>query len=423
MAKNVGFVGTRFVTTDSVAMESAKWADVLGRHGFDCYWFAGEVDRDPAKSTVVAEAHPHHPDNRWINDQILNRKRRDLVVTERIHRVQEELKQQLRQFLAANKIDLLVIENVLSSPTHVPLALAVTEVLAENRVPTVAHHYQWYWSQPRFVVNAVSDYLQMAYPPRLPHVQHVVVNVTAQEELAHRTGIAAIQIPVVADFQRPPDANPDDAARVLEGVGLHRDALIVFQPTRVIRRKGIEYALELVRALGRPDYKLLLSYAAGEEDDDYVAWLKRYADDHGVDLRIVALGRRDVVESKPRIPLYSLQDVYRCADLITFPSFYEGTADVFLDAVYFRKPVVINRYAPYVREIETLGFNLIETDGFLTPGVVDQVMQVLGSHERRRLMVENNFRIAARHFSYAVLWKRLSYLLMNFFGMSTEQTA
>lgn len=47
MNQRIGFVSTRFAGTDGVSLEAAKWAEVLEQEGHECYWFAGELDRDP----------------------------------------------------------------------------------------------------------------------------------------------------------------------------------------------------------------------------------------------------------------------------------------------------------------------------------------------------------------------------------------
>jgi glycosyltransferase involved in cell wall biosynthesis len=45
--------------------------------------------------------------------------------------------------------------------------------------------------------------------------------------------------------------------------------------------------------------------------------------------------------------LYTVADAYSEADLVTYPSEYEGFANAFLEAIYFKRPVVCNRYAIY----------------------------------------------------------------------------
>jgi len=56
-------------------------------------------------------------------------------------------------------------------------------------------------------------------------------------------------------------------------------------------------------------------------------------------------------------------------------------------------------------------------DGFITDRVVNQVRDVLESPERRDGMVNHNYKVATRHYSYSVLRKRLAFLIANFFGI------
>ncbi len=66
MNKNIGFVSTRFAGTDGVTLEASKWAEVFEHGGHSCYWFAGELDRDPEKSWLAPGAHFQDEENEWI---------------------------------------------------------------------------------------------------------------------------------------------------------------------------------------------------------------------------------------------------------------------------------------------------------------------------------------------------------------------
>ncbi len=85
MGKNIGFVSTRFAGIDGVTLEASKWAVVFEKNGFNCFWFAGELDRDSDKSFLVPEAHFQHEQNRWINAQVMGSKVRTPAVTQEIH--------------------------------------------------------------------------------------------------------------------------------------------------------------------------------------------------------------------------------------------------------------------------------------------------------------------------------------------------
>lgn len=418
MNKNIGFISTRFAGTDGVTLEASKWAQVFKQKGHQCFWFAGQLDKSPERSMLVPEAFFQHEHNQWINTHILGKKVRSTEITDAIQNMKTLLKVRIREFIEAFSIDLLVPQNALTIPMHVPLGIAITEIIAETQIPTIAHHHDFYWERTRFFVNAVGDYLRMAFPPNLPNMEHVVINSAAQEELALRTGIASIIIPNILDFENPQPVEEKRILSLRKLMGLKPDDIMFLQPTRIVQRKGIEHAIDLVEDLGDPRSKLVICHAAGDEGFEYADWLKEEARDRGVDLRLFGMCMRDPCgEQEKKISEYTLFDVYPCADFVTYPSLYEGFGNAFLEAIYFKKPILINRYATFVRDIEPKGFDLIAMDGFLTQKTVQKVKEVITSSERRHQMVQHNFQVAARYYSYGVLRRCLTNLMTNFFGM------
>ena len=418
MRKNIGFISTRFAGTDGVTLESSKWAQVFRQMGHQCFWFAGDLDKNPERSMLIPEAFFQHEKNRWINEHILGKRTRSSEATDAIQILKTFLKIRIKEFIQNFSIDLLLPQNALTIPMHVPLGMAITEIIAETQIPTIAHHHDFYWERTRFSVNAVGDYIRMAFPPNLPNMEHVVINSAAQEELALRTGISSIIIPNILDFDNPPNVSDERTLKLRQAIGLTPDDKVILQPTRIVQRKGIEHAIELVKDLNDPRCKLVISHEAGDEGYEYAEWLKSESREKGVDLRLLSIRMRDPWSEEPGIESeYTLLDVYPCADFITYPSLYEGFGNAFLEAIYFKKPVLINRYAIFVRDIEPKGFDLIIMDGFLTQRTVRKVKEVLSSRNRRDQMVDHNYQAAHRYYSYSVLRRWLDTLMTNFFGM------
>ncbi len=422
MCKNIGFVSTRFTGADGVTLESSKWAEVFERNGYKCFWFAGDLDRDSDKSFLVPEAHFQHEINTWINEQVVGTKGRKPLVTQAIHDLRSLLKNQLHEFIDSFNIELLIAENVLTIPMHVPLGLALTETIAETQVPTIAHNHDFCWERIRFSVNAVSDYIRMAFPPNLSNIKHVVINSDAQEQLALRTGISSIIIPNVLDFENPPKLDVNAARIFRESIGIYPEDRMILQPTRIIQRKGIEHAIKLIIKLKDPLNKLVVSHEAGDEGFEYLEWLKEYACDHDVNLRLVTTRIADPWGNNGNGQAeHSLWDIYPFADFITYPSLYEGFGNAFLEAIYFKKPILINRYATFVRDIEPQGFDLAVMNGYLSKKTIQNIIEIIESPERREKMVNYNYKVAARHYSYSILCSRLNFMLNYFFGDDTKQ--
>jgi glycosyltransferase involved in cell wall biosynthesis len=240
----------------------------------------------------------------------------------------------------------------------------------------------------------------------------VVINTSARESLSRRTGIAATVVPNVIDFHRPPPMDMDAARSFRDHIGARSDDLVFLQPTRVVQRKGIEHAIHLVRALERPGTKLVVSHQAGDEGYEYAEWLERYAGMLKVDLVFVDSHMDDPWGTHSRrFPEFTLYDIYPGADFVTYPSLCEGFGNGLLEAIYFKRPVMVNRYATYVRDIEPLGFDLVSIDGFLTTHAVARVNQLLDEPHICRRVTEANFQIAKKHFSYETLAERINFAM------------
>ena len=405
--KKIGIVATRLAGTDGVSLESDKWVQVMEERRLTCYYFAGELDRPPERSYLAEEAHFNHPEIQKIQQASFGVTTRPRSLTQKIQEIKSSLKDDLYSFIEQFKIDLLMPENSLTIPMNIPLGLAITEVIAETGMPALAHHHDFYWERDRFSINAVSDYLNMAFPPNLPTISHTVINSYADEQLSLRTGISARIIPNIMDFENPPPPPDDYTSDVRQAIGIADDELFVLQPTRVVKRKGIEHAIELVCRL-EMKAKLVISHDAGDEGFDYQDRLKEYADFLKVDLLFAS----DVINekrgrTKDGRKIYTLDDIYPYADLVTYPSTFEGFGNAFLEAIYFSKPVVVNTYSIYSKDIKPKGFSVIELDGYVTKDAVEKTKQVLAEPELCREMVEHNYELGKRFFSYDVLRRRL----------------
>jgi len=408
MSKRIGFISTRFAGTDGVSLEAAKWAQVLEQEGHACFWFAGELDRCADQSYLAPEAHFHHGQIAHISENVFGKTRRDPDITDLIHSLRATLKNKLREFIREFRIDLLIVQNAMTIPMNIPLGLALAEIISEAQIPTIAHHHDFYWERNRYAINAVGEFLPMAFPADLPPVRHVVINSPAQRDLAHRRGLAATLIPNVLDFDQPPQVQPGEIKRFRQAIGLAPDDLMVLQPTRLIKRKGIEHVIELVKGLAHLRCKLVISHEDGDEGTGYSDWLQSAARNNGVDIRLVTekvvSPWRETTAGKGQ---FSLWTVYAAADLITFCSLYEGFGNGLLEAIYFKKPVILNRYETFISDIEPLGFEFITLDGYLTAEVVTAARRVLRGGDETYAGPERNFAIARRHFSYQVLRQRL----------------
>ena len=358
-----------------------------------------------------------HPDIIEVQQHLFGKVTRTRAVTNRVQAIKEQLKDELYRFIEKFQIEVLVPQNILAIPMHVPLGLAITEVIAETGLPTIAHHHDFAWERERFTASAANDYLRAAFPPDLPCIEHVVINSVAQRELARRCSLPSAIIPNVIDFETPPTGLDDYSADVRREIGLRDDDIFVLQPTRVVARKGIEHAIELVRRLNDPRAKLVISHPGGDEGGAYMQLLRERIEDARIDARFIAERvdeERGVNASGQKV--YTLFDLYPHADLVTYPSYYEGFGNAFLEAIYFRKPVVVNTYTVYARDIAPLGFKTIEMTQLVSNHVVQQTKEILREKVLRDEWAETNYTLGVKYFSYAVARRKLAARLANLFG-------
>jgi glycosyltransferase involved in cell wall biosynthesis len=215
------------------------------------------------------------------------------------------------------------------------------------------------------------------------------------------------------DFENPPPPPDDYTKDVRQSFGIGEDELFVLQPTRVVKRKGIEHAIELVHRLGMKA-KLVISHASGDEGYDYEKRLKEYSDLMKVDTLFVS----DTIDEKRGLTkdgrkIYTLEDIYPYADLVTYPSTVEGFGNAFLETVYFRKPIVVNLYSIYLKDIKPRGFSVIELDGYVTEAAVEKTKQILKNPELLKQMVDHNYEIAKQIYSYSNLRRRIRNFLQE----------
>ncbi len=418
MQRNVGFVSFRFAGIDGVSLETWKWAEVLERNNCTCYYFAGELDVAPDRAFLVPEAHFSHPDIKRLYEMAFDNSTRPKELTAGLHHYRSLLKERLYEFVETNKIDLLIPENASTIPLNIPLGMALTEFIAETGIKTIAHHHDFFWERKRFLRNCVWDYLNQCYPPHLPHIAHVVINTSGANQLALRTGISTTLIPNVMEFEKPAPGIDEYNADVRSSLGICDDELLILQPTRVVQRKGIEHAIELVARLDRPA-TFVISHASGDEGYEYQTRVREYAKMLG----IKALFVDDVIgERRAELPdgrkVYLLEDVYPHADFVTYPSLIEGFGNAFLEAIYFRKPILVNNYSIYSHDIKPLGFDVIEMDDFISAETVRATRELLGDKTRIEMMTEHNYQLALKYFGYRVLETKLWYLVKGLFGES-----
>lgn len=259
--------------------------------------------------------------------------------------------------------DVVVVENLCSLPLNPGAAAAVAGVLRGRRA--VLRHHDLPWQRARFVDHPS--------PPDDPAWIHVTINDLSRAQLAER-GIGAVTVRNAFD----PDPPPGDRAATRAALGVGPDELLVVQPTRAIARKGIPLAVALAEGL-RAVYWLV-----GPTEEGYDAEL---AD-------ILWRARVRVVRG---LPGGHIADAYAAADVVAFPSEWEGFGNPVIESALYERPLALRRY-PVAVELEQFGFRWFDVDD---PSVARAEPKLL----------EHNRAVARRHFSLHDLPARIEAIL------------
>lgn len=348
MARETVLLSYRLGGTDGVSVEAAKWEWALQSLGFTVRRVAGEICDAPRPDDIALPAFTiAAPDGAHADSTALA--------------------------AALEGADLVVAENICSLPLNLEAARAAADALAgqRGRVAFVHHDLPWHRAQTSGV---------QGLPPALPGALHVVATDRARDELAQR-GIVAHTIVNAFDFDAPPGDRDSTRAQF----GFAAGDVVVLQPSRAIARKNVPGGLRFGEAVAElVGDRRVVYWLTGPAEDGYGPTLERA-------LQATSL---PVVQGRTA----RTADAYAAADIVAFPSKWEGFGNPVIESVVARRPLAAHRY-PVLDEIIA--------DGVRVFSVTDprEVAAWLASPDPA--LLEANREIARRHFSLADLPARI----------------
>lgn len=94
-------------------------------------------------------------------------------------------------------------------------------------------------------------------------------------------------------------------------------------------------------------------------DHDYLLKIKAKAFDDKIHIKFISNVIKANRAYRQRIKIYSLWDIYVHADIVTFPSIWEGWGNQFIEAIFAKKPIVVFEYPVFKEDIKREGYNII----------------------------------------------------------------
>lgn len=253
-------------------------------------------------------------------------------------RLLEKLKIPFSQLF--RKFDRVIAHNMFTMPFN----LAATQVLsgfAEQGMKTIAWTHDLAATNPDYKIP--SDRAFDLIRERHPSVKYVTISEARAAEFKKLTGseVDAI-IANGLDF-------PDTCGITSEVTELVHDdlatSIILFYPARILERKNIVFALQIVRALRDlgAEVRLLISGARDPHNlssAEYFVGLKQLAADLQIHDSVTWVNELFFVDQA------QLHSLYSVADGILFPSRQEGFGLPLLEAAAYRLPVFCSNIEP-----------------------------------------------------------------------------
>jgi glycosyltransferase involved in cell wall biosynthesis len=311
MAPTAVQLSYRLGGADGVAVEARKWEWALRELGFDVRRVAGELD-DTARADDVALPFLaiDAPDDVTSSPD------------------------ELATALAG--ADLVVVENLCSLPINPDAAALAATVLDGHEGRVVFHHHDLPWQRAGLPTPP-------NVPSHRPNSLHVTINDHSRVQLENR-GFDAITLRNAFEL----DPAHGDRDRTRTEFGFAPTDTVLLQPTRAIPRKNIPAAIEFAAELARR-----------EPDRDLRLWITGPAEDGYDDVfaRLVAESKVPVTVGRAA----TAPDAYAAADVILFPSTWEGFGNPVIESIAHRRPIAVGHY-PVLDELRAFGVVLLSID-------------------------------------------------------------
>ena len=253
-------------------------------------------------------------------------------------RLLEKLQIQFSQFF--RKFDRVIVHNIFTMPFN----LAATQALsrfAEQGIKTIA------WTHDLAAVNQdykiPSDRAFDLIRERHTRVKYVTISEARAAEFKKLTGseVDAI-IPNGLDFAGTCGITPEVTELMHDDLAA---SIVLFYPTRILERKNIAFALQIVRALRDLGVKVRLLISGAQDlhnrsSAEYFIGLKQLAAELQIQDSVSWVNDLFFVDQT------QLHSLYSVADGILFPSRQEGFGLPLLEAAAYRLPVFCSNIEP-----------------------------------------------------------------------------
>ena len=421
---NIGIIIGRIGGVDGVALETEKWIHVLKAMGHRIYILSGQFQErqmDPETETLVPEMSFFSPESFWSQKKAFFYPETDpQELIEHLNLYSKVIYKKILNWISDKKIDLIISENASALPSHLEMGLAINKAVHKSGIPTITHDHDFGWERgDRYMSphREINEFVDQVFPLQAPNSVHAVINTHAVNTLKERFGRTSVNVPNVMDFSKPFGIKNEKNEKLAGHMGFSGDDIFLYQITRIVRRKGIETAIDLLHKLN--DRKIKLIITGNYADDagsayynDLVNQIHQLKLGEQVSFAYHLFHNKGLSNSNGEVR-FSLSDAYARATACTYFSTYEGFGNAFVEAVLAKRVVFVNNYEPvYMPDIGSKGFKTIMIEhGNLTDSSVSSMAEVIYNPDIAAEMAAFNYELGKKYFSYDTLREKLEELI------------
>jgi glycosyltransferase involved in cell wall biosynthesis len=441
LENKIAIVHYRVGRTDGVSLEIEKRKTILESLGYKVRLISGPVQS--GADFIIDELEFDAEEILDIKEQSFqyfnHPEKNPTILMNHILEVSEIIENKFLDYHKKEQFSAVLIHNIFSLGSHIAAAAAFTRIADKTKIPFISTNHDYYWEREQYQEPTSEDikhFLNEFVPPSRSNIQHVSINSLGRTALLEKRKIDSIVFPDIFDFDQPLWEKDEFNADFRDRFNIKENDIVILQATRIVARKAIEIAVDLVAELDKlktnlaehtlyngrvtdPTSEIIFVLAgyAEESESAYLSKLKAHIKSTGIHARFIhnSIAYRRSKDENNKV--YSLWDAYVHADLVTYPSIIEGWGNQFIEAVFALCPVVLFEYPVFKSDIKHEGYSYVslgDTFHVTNSGLAKienkqltksahETISVLTNTTNTPLLLKKNSAIGEQYHGYQVL--------------------
>ncbi len=308
----------------------------------------GRYTRTGVSTRVIPEMRPLYAVDRNIHEEIA-----EGTAGPGFMDLKNLLRSKLRS--ALKKTDVCIIHNVLTMHFNLALTAALSEITADLKE---TKFISWI-HDATFSDKDYREFQKSKYPWNLLKTPLTEVTNIAISQYRRNKTAAVLKVPRSSIRVVPDGIDPVSFLKIkpatndfFDSLNLYSSDFILLYPTRIVKRKNIEYAIRITSAMNKKGKKTCLLVTSQPDPYNrgsmlYFKKLKKLAAESSVKDRVIFISDTRDGKGRPfKVDEHILRDLYLLSDLLLFTSRSEGFGIPMLEAGISRLPIACCRIPP-----------------------------------------------------------------------------